>query len=316
MAEPLMLPSRICDPHHHLWSMPSSHYLIDDLRTDLGTVASPISTVFVECGTHYRESGPQHLVQVGETEWVAANAGDVIRGIVGATDLRLGTCVEDALDAHIAAAQGRFRGIRQRATWDPNPSVRPSTPDPGEGLLLDADFRKGFEVLHSLGLSFDAWVYFMQLPDVAGLARCFPATTIILNHLGGPIMLGPYTDRGEVLDRWRELMIDVASCPNVVLKVGGIGMPIYGMGWHKQAAPPSSEEVAEHWREPVRWCIETFGVDRCMLESNFPVDRFSMNYATLWDAFDLMTNDLSPTERDALFHDTAVRAYRLNEDTT
>jgi L-fuconolactonase len=311
-----MLPSTICDPHHHLWNLPKSRYIVDDLRADLATVPSVTETVFVECSAWYRDSGPEHLRVVGETEWVATNAGQIVRGIVGTADLRLGPLAEEALHAHVAAGRGRFSGIRQRATWDADPLIRPIAPDPGEGLLLDPDFRRGFAVLQSLGLSFDAWVYFPQLGDVADLARAFPDATIILNHLGGPIVLGGYTDRAEVIDRWRELMVDVAACPNVVLKVGGIGMPIYGMGWHKLTTPSSAEEIAAAWREPVRWCIEQFGVDRCMLESNFPVDRFSMSYATLWDSFDLMTNDLSPSDRTALFHDTAVRAYRLNEDTT
>ncbi len=310
----MTLPAEICDPHHHLWDLPKSRYLVDDLLADLTTVPDVTSTVFVECSAWYRESGPQHLRSVGETEWVAAHGGPVVRGIVGATDLRLGPLTDEALHAHIAAAKGRFRGIRQRATWDASPLVRPDDPDPGEGLLRDPRFRAGFEVLHDLGLTFDAWVYFPQLPDVTDLARAFPEATIILNHLGGPIMLGPYTDPGEVLERWRELMVDVASCPNVVVKVGGIGMPIYGMEWHKRATPPSADEIADAWREPVHWCIDTFGTDRCMLESNFPVDRFSMDYATLWNSFDLLTSDFTSTQRDALFRGTAVRVYRLDEE--
>lgn len=307
------MPDRICDPHHHLWDLPSRHYVVGDLMADVATVPAVTKTVFVECSAWYRESGPEHLREVGETEWVTANA-DIVEGIVGATDLRLGAKTSEALEAHLAAAEGKLRGIRHRATWDPSPLIHPSQPDPGAGLLLDPRFRDGFRVLDSHGLSFDAWVYFPQLPDVVDLARAFPDTTIILNHLGGPIVLGPYIDRGEVLARWRELMVDVANCPNIALKVGGIGMPIYGMGWHKQQTAPTAEAVADWWRDPVRWCIDTFGVDRCMLESNFPVDRMSMPYATLWESFDMITADLSPPERDNLFYGTATRTYRLPED--
>jgi L-fuconolactonase len=308
----MTLPHRICDPHHHLWDVPGrAPYGAADLLADLATVPQVTSTVFVECGAWYRESGPTHLVEVGETEWVIANGPAVIQGIVGATDLRLGSQTAEALDQHVVAGQGRFRGIRHRATWDASPLIKPSEPDPGGGLLVDLNFRAGFKVLHELGLSFDAWLYFPQLPELVNLARAFPDTTIILNHLGGPITLGPYADRVETLERWRALMLDLASCPNVVVKLGGIGMPMCGARWHKQATPPTAEDVAAFWRKPIRYCIETFGVDRCMFESNFPVDSVSMTYATLWNAFDLMTSDLSATERSTLFHDTAVAAYRL-----
>jgi predicted TIM-barrel fold metal-dependent hydrolase len=314
----MTLPDRICDPHHHLWDRPDSHYLVAQLEDDLATVPQVTRTVFVECSAWYRDSGPEHLREVGETAWVAEHAheldgGTTIQGIVGATDLRLGERAEQALHAHVEASGGRFRGIRQRATWDPSPTIRPSQPDPGEGLLADPDFRRGVSALHSLGGVFDAWVYFPQLPEVADLARALPDVTIVLNHLGGPITLGPYSDRAGVLERWRPLIADVATCTNVVLKVGGIGMPIYGMTWDKQDVPPAAEEVAGSWTDPVRFAIDAFGPERCMLESNFPVDRFSMPYATLWEAMDILTDGYSAPERSALFHDTAVRAYRLDE---
>jgi predicted TIM-barrel fold metal-dependent hydrolase len=156
-------------------------------------------------------------------------------------------------------------------------------------------------------------VYFPQLPEVADLACAFPEATIVLNHLGGPITLGPYSDREAVLARWRPLIADVATCANVVLKVGGIGMPVYGMTWHKQEASPAAEEVARFWADPVRFAIDAFGPERCMLESNFPVDKFSMPYASLWEAMDILTDGYSPAERSALFHDTAVRTYHLDE---
>ena len=307
----MTLPDRICDAHHHLWEVSSAPYVVADLLADTATVAGVTSTVFVECGAFYRESGPEHLRVVGETDWVAANADPITKVIVGAADLRLGKLAEEALDAHIAAAGGRFRGIRHRATWDPSPLIRPSTPDPGPHLLADPQFRDGMRALAARNLSFDAWIYFPQLPEVADLARACPDVTIVLNHLGGPIVLGPYTDRGEVLRRWRELIVDVAACPNVVVKLGGIGMPLYGMTWHKHPSPPTAATVAEAWRDPIRLCIELFGADRCMFESNFPVDKFSMDYATLWNAFDLISADLSPTERSALFHDTAASVYRI-----
>jgi L-fuconolactonase len=312
----MTLPDRICDPHHHLWDRPDSHYLTEQLADDLASVPAVRRTVFVECSAWYRDSGPEHLREVGETEWVTQRAESIgpqasIEGIVGATDLRLGARAEEALHAHIEAGQGRFRGIRHRATWDADLTIKRSDPDPGEGLLCDRHFRAGFERLIALGLAFDAWVYFPQLGDVADLARSYSEAVIVLNHLGGPIMLGGYTDKAGVRDRWRSLMGELAACPNVVLKVGGIGMPIYGTGWHKLDTEPNVEQIDAWWGDPVRWCIDRFGPDRCMLESNFPVDRWSMSYATLWEAFDMMTVDYSASERMALFHDTAVRTYRL-----
>ena len=313
----MTLPDRICDPHHHLWDLsPARHYVVADLRADLATVANVTQTVFVECSAWYHQDGPEHLREVGETEWVASNTDAVVAGIVGATDLRLGSKTEVALHAHLDAAHGRFRGIRHRATWDASPQIKPSIPDSGPGLLRDPACRRGMAVLRSLGLVFDAWVYFPQLPDVVDLARTFPDLTIVLNHLGGPITLGPYHDRAAMLDRWRTLMTDVAACPNVVLKIGGIGMPIYGVPWSKQATAPAADEVAAFWRAPVQWCIEAFGAQRCMFESNFPVDRLSMSYATLWEAFDLLSTTCSPAERSALFHDTAVTTYRLDKGTS
>jgi L-fuconolactonase len=287
-------------------------YLPADLMADLATVPQVTRTVFVECDAWYRTDGPEHLRVVGETEWVVANAGSVVEGIVGTGDLRLGDQTEDMLQQHIAAADGRFRGIRQRATWDAG--LHTSKPDPGPGLLLDPAFRRGFEVLTSLGLSFDAWIYFSQLPDLVDLARTRPDGTIVLNHIGAPVTLGPYSDRAATHARWRVLMTDVATCPNVVLKVGGIGMPMFGSTWHQNDKPPTAEEVTTEWGDAVRFCIDTFGPERCMFESNFPVDRISMSYATLWNAFDLMSETYSPSERTALFHDTAVRTYRLTRE--
>lgn len=286
-------------------------YLPADLRADIATVPQVVRTVFVECDAWYRELGPEHLRVVGETEWVVENADPFVEGIVGTGDLRLGGRAEEMLHAHVAAGSGRFRGIRQRATWDGDPAIRPSDPDPGPGLLLDLAFRQGFEVLHSLGLSFDAWMYFQQLPDLVDLARTYPEATIVLNHLGAPITIGPYGDREATHAMWRELMTEVATCENVVLKVGGIGMPMYGSTWHKASMQPGPDEVAAAWGDSIRFCIDAFGPDRCMFESNFSVDKISISYATLWAAFDQISADYSPAERAALFHDTAVSAYRL-----
>lgn len=307
-----MLPDRICDPHHHLWELPTSHYPPSEHTADLARVPQVVSTVFVECEAWYRTGGPGHLRAVGETEFVARHGDPRIRGIIGCTDLRLGARTEEALDAHIVAGDGRFRGIRHRATWDASPLIRSGTPDPGPGLLVDPDFQRGARSLARRGLSFDAWLYFPQLPDVSALARAVPDLVIVLDHLGGPIVLGPYTDRDVVLAETRRLLAPLIGLPNVVVKVGGIGMPMYGLGWHKRTEAPAAHVVAGAWRDIVHWTIDSFGPERCMLESNFPVDRFSVDYPTLWDAFDILTSHLDDDERALLFHDTAVRVYRIS----
>jgi L-fuconolactonase len=309
---PLDAVERICDAHHHLWDREDSYYVVDDLMADLASVPAIEATVFVECSAWYREDGPEHLRSVGETEWVATHGDPVIKAIVGATDLRLGPRVDEALDAHTEAGGGRFRGIRHRAAWDPNPKIRSGPPDPGPHLLVDPDFRKGMEALTRRDLSFDAWVYYPQLAEVADLARAFPDTRIVLNHLGGPLGIGEYAGRrDEVLAEWREAMREVAACENVVLKLGGIGMSICGLGWHKRPEPPSVEEIAAAWRAPMLWCIQQFGPDRCLFESNFPVDRFSVRYAPLWEAFAEIAQGCSAAERDALFFGTAASVYRI-----
>ena len=302
------------DPHHHLWEYPDSVYMAGELRADVTSAARVRRTVFVECGSAYRTDGPEELRPVGETAWVAANApGDgLMDGIDGFADLTLGDGVERVLAAHVEAGRGRFRGIRHVSAFDAGPAIRRSHTNPPPGLLGMPEFRRGFAALGRAGLSFDAWLYHPQLPELTDLARAHPDVVIVLDHLGGPLGIGPYAGRrDEVLEQWRTSMRDVAACPNVVLKLGGIGMPVFGMDWHRREEPPSSEEVVSVWGEPIRWCIEQFGVDRCMFESNFPVDRRSFSYRTCWNAFVRIAEGCSAGERRALFHDTAARTYRL-----
>ena len=323
VEEPLDADQAICDPHHHLWDHPTDRYLLEELRADTGAGHRVVRTVFVECASAYRTDGPEALRPVGETEFVAAVAaesertaaeGAVIAGIVGYADLRLGDAVEEVLAAHVAAGGGRFRGIRHASAWDPSPDVRKAHTDPPPGLMAEPPFRAGVAALGRAGLSFDAWLYHPQVPELAALARALPDVSFVLDHLGGPLGVGPYAGRrDEVLESWRPAMEEVAACPNVALKLGGIGMAIYGLGWHRRDEPPSSEELAAAWGPEVGWCVERFGPDRCMFESNFPVDKRSCGYTTLWNAFQRIAADASPAEKAALFHDTATRVYRLDD---
>ena len=311
----------ICDPHHHLWDRPGNRYRLEEWRADTGTGHNVRTTVFVECGAAWRTEGPEPYRPVGETAFVAGEAarsaasaadGSVIAAIVGYADLRV-PAIEDVLAAHVEAGGGRFRGIRQVASRDDSPDFHVSHTNPPAQLMADPAFRSGLVALGRAGHSFDAYLYHPQLGELTAAARAAPETVIVLDHLGAPIGVGPYEGRRtEVLDVWRDGLDELAGCENVVLKLGGIGMPIFGLGWERRQVPPDSEELANAWRTEIRWCVERFGVERCMFESNFPVDRQSCSYVVLWNAFKRIVGDASPGDKAALFHDNAVRVYRTD----
>jgi predicted TIM-barrel fold metal-dependent hydrolase len=315
----------ICDPHHHLWDYPQNRYLLDDLLKDVSGGHNVAATVFVECVSMYRKGGPPEMRPIGETEFVQGVAAQsasgnygptaVAAGIVSLADLTLGSDVQRVLEAHIAASPNRFRGIRHATSWHASPEIRKAHTRPTEGLMLDAKFREGFACLQKLGLSFDAWMYHTQLLDLASLAKAFPDATIILDHVGGPLGIGPYTGkRAEVFEEWKRGIAAVAACPNVMVKLGGLTMTMCGFDWHRLPKPPTSAELAAANGPYYLYCIEKFGVNRCMFESNFPVDKASCSYTVLWNSFKRMTQGFSPAERAALFSETAMRVYRLREN--
>ena len=311
----------ICDPHHHFWDRADGRYFLDELLKDTGSGHRVAQTVFIECRSMYRQAGPVEMRPVGETEFVQGIAAQsasgqygptaVAAGIVSNADLSLGAAVRPVLEAHSAAGSGRFRGIRYSAAWDASPEVT-SARALRQGLLSDATFREGIATLQSMDLSFDAIVYHPQLPELADLARAFPDLTIILNHVGRPLGIGPYAGRrDEVLEDWKKGIDAVAECPNVVVKVGGLGNTISGFDWHQRPFPPGSNEVARAAAPYYLYCIEKFGPDRCMFESNFPVDKESYSYTVCWNTFKRLARDFSATEQADLFHNTAARSYRL-----
>jgi predicted TIM-barrel fold metal-dependent hydrolase len=310
----------IIDPHHHLWGMPGSRYFLDELLEDLDSGHDIAATVFVQCYWAYREAGPEALRPVGETEFVAGIAREAARrgvtpkvcaGIVGFADLRLGAAVDAVLEAHVAAAEGRFRGIRQ-VTARHEEFIASVAARPPARILADPQFRAGYARLAAYGLSFDAWLYHTQLAELADLAAAFPETPVIVNHVGGPLGIGPYQGRGdEVFAAWRADIRRLAACPNVAIKLGGLAMLVAGFGFHERPRPPASEELATAWRPIIEACIEAFGPARCMFESNFPVDKAMCSHRVLWNAFKRLAAGASASERAALFHDTAARVYRL-----
>ncbi len=311
----------ICDPHHHLWDRPGNRYLLDELLADIGSGHNVVSTVFMECTSMHRAFGPEAMRPVGETEFVngiaamsasgAYGNARVCAAIVSFADLTLGAVVGDVLDAHMAASQ-RFRGVRHATGWDESEAVRNSHTSPPKGLLGDAVFREGFAELQKRGLTFDAWLYHTQIPELKDLAKAFPNQPIIFDHFGGPLGIGPYKGkRDEIFKYWKGAVAELAQCENVVAKLGGLVMPVSGFGFHKADRPPRSEALEAATKDYYLHMIDHFGVDRCMFESNFPVDKRSCSYNVLWNSFKRITKGFSDAEKVALYHDTASRVYRV-----
>ncbi|HET6499786.1 MAG TPA: amidohydrolase family protein [Amycolatopsis sp.] len=307
----------VVDAHHHLWAAsgaPVGHEgssygareLLDDARE-----RELVASVVVECGAMYRADGPDPLKQVGETAFAArAGSGErLCAGIVASADLADAENLGEVLDAHAVAASGRLRGVRHTGAWDASPGIPNGRVNPPEGLYRSDEFARGFAQLSRRGLSFDAWVYHPQLPDVAALAARFPDTLIIVNHCGGPLGAGPYAGRPEAFTQWRTGIAQLARQPNARVKLGGLGMRIGPL--HARPFFTGAEELARAIRPYIEGCIEAFGADRAMFESNFPMDRGSYSYTTIWDAFEVLSRDASEAERERLFGGTATEAYRL-----
>ena len=316
----------ICDTHHHLWDFREGRvdkrYLMEELQLDLQTGHNIVSTVFIDCHAMYRASGPEEMKPVGEVEFVngvaaMAESGlygktKVAAGIISHANLTLGSRAKGVLEALIAAAPNRFRGIRHNGAWDADPAIGNGRGVSGPDLYLDATFREGFAELGPLGLVFEGVCRFPQLPNFVDLARAFPGTTMVLNHLGGVAGVGPYADRrDEIFEIWKKSIADLAACPNIIMKLGGLNMEYAGFGWHENPAPPTSQELCDATQRYYHTAIEHFGPDRCMFESNFPVDKVSCSYPVLWNAFKRIAKDYSADEKAQLFHDTAVKVYRL-----
>ena len=342
MPEAILEPELpIVDPHHHLWDnrtyatpevdvhpfmtaiKPARRYLLDELRADTESGHNIIATVFVECGAYYKGAGPADMRPVGETEFVNGVAAMSASGMYGAfracagivskADLLLGDAVKPVLEAHIRAGGGRFKGIRNSASFDVDKDVLGPLNRVEAGLYRDDTFREGFKHLGEMGLSFDAWLLEPQLPDVIDLARAFPDTTLVLDHVGTPLGRGSYTGKlPERFNVWRDNIRELARSPKVVVKLGGLAMAFCNFPSFLAEPRAPSEQLAKEWGPYIETCIEAFGPDRCMFESNFPVDMGSCSYATLWNAFKHIAKGASATEKTALFSGTATKVYRLD----
>jgi L-fuconolactonase len=313
----------IIDAHHHLWDRPAWRYMFADFLKDLDNGHKIAGTVFVQCRAMHRAGGPELLRPVGETEFIngvaamsasgAYGPAAVCAGIVGYANLGAGAAVEDVLEAHVRAGNGRFRGVRQISAWDDEPETAGPANAPASGLLGSRAFREGFKCLAPLQLSFDAWLFSPQIDELAELAKAFPETTIILDHVGTPLGVGRYRRRqAEVFAAWRTSIQALARYPNVAVKLGGLGMRLNGFDLPSHPQPPSSETLADLWRPYFETCIDAFTPARCMFESNFPVDKVSYSYGVFWNACKRIASAYTDDERTNLFSGAAARLYRLD----
>lgn len=305
----------IIDPHHHLWVRDGNVYLLAELLNDVRSGHNIVATVFEECHSMYRSSGPRQAASIGETEFVAGIAAMAESGtfgaaklcarIVGNVDLMLGGNARGLLERHLVAGGGRFAGIRHSTAW--HAQIHRVAPVPG--MLANATFRQGFAQLAALNLIFDAWVYHTQINEVADLADAFSCTRIVLNHVGSPILGGPFAGkRDEVFADWRASMRELARRPNVTVKLGALPIRLPGDGVSRDL-PPSSHEIAQAWGPWLSTCIELFGTSRCMFESNFPVQKRWSSFAVTWNGFKRIAAGASADEKRDLFAGTAARIY-------
>ena len=335
-AEPIIDPDlEIIDTHHHLWQrrgggargesweVPEFRYLIEEFLADCATGHNVVGSVFLQCHSMYRASGPVQMRPVGETEFVAGIAAmsdsggygktKVAAGIVGFADLTAGDWVTPVLEAHIRAGGGRFRGVRHSCGYDSDPIIGNSAPDIQPGLYLRDDFRQGMRRLSELGLTLDAWGFHPQMPEITDLARAFPGTNIIMGHCGGPLGYGRHAGKkDEVFADWKKTVTELAKCQNVTMKLGGMMMRLAAFDYMAMEAPPTSQQLADAWRPYIETCIELFGADRCIAESNFPVEKMGISFAALFNALKLLASGCSADEKKAIFAGTARRVYRLD----
>lgn len=322
--EPILEPDLpIIDTHHHLWLRPGSRYLMDEYLADAGSGHNLAATVFVQCRSMYRTTGPVEMRPVGEVEFVNGVAAmsasglfgrtRIATGIVGQADMTLGNRVEPVLAALVQAGGGHLRGIRHIVAWDQDSSLRSAAYPAPQGLLLDRTFRQGIALLNRFGLSFETWLYHPQIGDLTSLAGAFPETKILIDHSGGPLGVGQYRGkRDEIFAGWAASIRALAKYPNVFIKVGGLGQSQNGFDFNGRPEPPSSQTLANAFRPYVETCIEAFGASRSMFESNFPVDKVSYSYPVFWNACKILAGNATATEKADLFAGTASRFYRLD----
>ncbi|MDD8024561.1 MAG: amidohydrolase family protein [Paracoccaceae bacterium] len=318
VQEEILAPEQpILDAHHHLWDRPEGRYGVADLLCDAASGHDVRASLYVQCRTGYRPDGPEPLRPVGEVETIrdwGHSSPFYPAGIVGFADLQLGAAVAPVLEALIEAGQGALCGIRNTTAWHADPAVR-SNPRPApEGLLRSAAFIEGARAVAARGLTLDIWAYQTQLDEIVAVARAVPELTVVVDHCGGPLGVGPYRrDDPDNFRSWRAGLARVAELPNTRIKIGGFGLSVMGYDYASRPTPPQSSVLAADWQPWVDSCLSLFGPSRGMFESNFPVDKGQFSYRTLWNAFKRLAAGLSDAERDSLFWRSAARCYRIDE---
>jgi predicted TIM-barrel fold metal-dependent hydrolase len=309
----------IIDPHHHLWLRSGYTYLMPELAADLASGHNIVATVYAECHSMYRKDGANEQRSLGETEFVRGQAAMSASGefgtaracdvMFGNVDLTLGGVVEPILEQHLEASSGRFRGVRLSSGWHADEKIGNVAEQPH--LLIDPRVKEAVAVVSRMGLSLDCWLYHPQLDEVAQLADDYPELTIILNHVGTPILGGPYRGKtNEVFKDWKAAIVRLSKRDNVFVKLGALPIRMPGYDGDR-SLPPGSEEVAAAWRPWMETCIDAFGPARSMYESNFPVQKRWCSYQVCWNAFKRISAGASADDKTDLFSGAAARAYRI-----
>lgn len=316
--EDILAPEQpIFEAHHHLWDRPEGRYRAAELMADVGAGHDVRASLYVQCRTGYRTTGPENMRPVGEVEtvleWGAAQPMYPV-GIVAMADLQLGAKVQPVLEGMRDIGQGRVKGIRNTTAWHADPAVQSNPNPPPDGLLRSDAFLEGARAVAQHGLTLDVWAYQTQLDDVAALARALPELIVVVDHCGGPLGVGPY-DRldPQCFAAWRAGLARVAALPNTRVKIGGFGLAVMGWRYADASKPPLSDQLAQDWSPWVAEVLDLFGPDRAMFQSNFPVDKGQFSYVSLWNAFKRLAAPLSEDERHALFWRTAAQTYDIDQ---
>lgn len=320
--EEIVLPHLpVVDSHMHLWDRIGFDYFASEFLADVADGHDVRSSVYVECGMAYDAFSPDPMLAVDETRYAVKQAAlgqghthKLAEGILGAANLLLGDEIQPVLEAHVEAAQGRFRGVRFRVAFDADPEA--GYHESGylnENVLHRPELLASARILARMGLTLELWGFHPQLADVKAFARKVPEVQIVLNHVGGPLGVGRYADmRKQVFAEWSQGMRALADEANVMVKLSGLGISRLGLRQAGGQAHTTSDQLVAAWGPFVRHCVETFGPDRSIFGSNFPVDRATASYRTLLNAYKKMLLDLSDDELRAVFAENARRTYRLS----
>ena len=316
----------IIDPHHHLWDAGFGRYYVEELLKDIKSSGHNVeSTVYIMSSSNtkiYAKDGPEEFRPLSEIKFATdeAKRADLIpnnhvkvnASIVGSVDLTFGKKLKPVLEKAINISEGRLKGIRMLLASHQDPRINSGAVRSDLGLMLHPNFIDGAKCIQNADLSLDFWIYHTQLYEMEQIARALPDLTIILNHVGGPIHLGEYEGKQALTHReWRSAMMRLAKIPNINVKLGGLGMAVNGAKFHENNNPPNSTQLSNIWKPWIYETLDMFGFDRCMFESNFPVDKGSCSYGVLWNAFKILAKDMSEDEKNKLFKQNASRIYKI-----